>query len=86
MGAQIGVNDGMMGMAQGANEASGTVFQRNTQGELATIQYSDNLEQSMTAQFIELYFNYFLMWVTPHKKHAIRDEKGNRRIPRLLDL
>ncbi len=77
MGAQIGVNDGMMGMAQGANEASGAVFQRNTQGEIATIQYADNIEQSM----IQVY--KIVLQLLPYvgdtpQKHAIRDEKGNR--------
>ena len=77
MGAQIGVNDGMMGMAQGANEASGTVFQRNTQGELATIQYSDNLEQSMMQVYRIVLQLLPYVGDTP-QKHAIRDEKGNR--------
>lgn len=77
MGAQIGVNDGMMGMAQGANEASGAVFQRNTQGELATIQYADNLEQSMMQVYRIVLQLLPYVGDTP-QKHAIRDEKGNR--------
>ncbi len=77
MGAQIGVNDGMMGMAQGANEASGAVFQRNTQGELATIQYADNLEQSMT-QVYRIVLQLLPYTGDTPQKHAIRDEKGNR--------
>ena len=77
MGAQIGINDGMMGMAQGANEASGAVFQRNTQGELATIQYADNLEQSMTHVYRIVLQLLPYVGDTP-QKHAIRDEKGNR--------
>jgi hypothetical protein len=67
----------MMGMAQGANEASGAVFQRNTQGELATIQYADNLEQSMTHVYRIVLQLLPYVGDTP-QKHAIRDEKGNR--------
>jgi hypothetical protein len=77
MGSQIGINDGMMGMAQGANEASGAVFQRNTQGELATIQYADNLEQSMIHVYKIVLQLLAYTGDTP-QKHAIRDEKGNR--------
>jgi hypothetical protein len=77
MGAQVGVADGMMGQIQGANESGSAVFQRNTQGEVNTIQYADNLEQSMMHTYRIVLQLLPYTGDTP-QKHAIRDEKGNR--------
>ena len=77
MGSLIGVTLGMMGEMQGANESGVSVFQRNTMGELSTIQYPDNVEQSMTQVY------RIVLQLMPYvhdtlQRHAIRDERGNR--------
>jgi hypothetical protein len=67
----------MMGQIQGANESGSAVFQRNTQGEVNTIQYADNLEQSMMHTYRIVLQLLPYTGDTP-QKHPIRDEKGNR--------
>ena len=77
MGAQVSISDGMLGMAQSANESASAVFQRNSQGELGTIQYADNMEQSVSHMYRIVLELIPYVHDTP-QKHAIRDEKGNR--------
>ena len=77
MGAQVSISDGMLGMAQSANESASAVFQRNVQGEIGTIQYIDNAEQSLIHAYRIVLELIPYVHDTP-QKHALRDEKGNR--------
>ena len=77
MGEQAGVSRGMMGEIQGANEASGAVFQRNTQGELNTIQFSDNLEQT-AMQTYKIVLELLAYVGDTEQTHALTDSKGER--------
>jgi len=77
MGEQAGVSRGMMGEMQGANEASGAVFQRNTQGELNTIQFSDNLEQT-AMQTYKIVLELLAYVGDTEQTHALTDSKGVR--------
>ena len=77
MSEQVGVSRGMMGEMQGSNESGNAVFQRNTQGELNTIQFSDNLEQSAT-QVYKLVLELVAYVGDTPQTHAIKEENGKR--------
>ena len=77
MSEQVGVSRGMMGEMQGSNESGNAVFQRNTQGELNTIQFSDNLEQSAT-QVYRLALELIAYVGDTPQKHALKQDNGER--------
>jgi len=48
MGREIGIFDNLLGGMEGANESGKAVLLRQSQGEMATIHYQDNLTKSIT--------------------------------------
>jgi hypothetical protein len=79
MSRATGVSEPMLGEKAASNTAAASQILATHQGELATAQYSQNFDQSLTQ------VGRVVMWLIPHaydrpRRVATRDESGSRQV------
>ena len=77
MGREIGIFDNLLGGMEGANESGKAVLLRQSQGEMATIHYQDNLTKSIT-QVGKVVLNLMPYVGDVEQTITIRDKNGKK--------